>query len=180
MLSPHQVYKSYQYFNLDLKRLANILCRLERFNAHTDIPISVGQHLIHCYDIAEDLDLSPRIKQLVLYHDVPEAYYGDIPSYIKIRLGDEAHFQLDRVDKEIYKELGIEWPKKSEEDQVKMVDLTALTLEAKYGFGKRFNPDDWPEPILKSTDLIQSIVRFGYKIEDELLMLLTKYQRIDT
>lgn len=180
MLSPHQVYKSYQYFNLDLSKLANILCRIERFNSHTDIPITVGQHLVHCFDIAEEMDKSERIKQLVLYHDVPEAYYGDIPSYIKTRLGDEAHYQLDRIDHEIYDELGIEWPLKHEEDEVKEIDLTALTLEAQYGFGERFAPEDWPTPKLYEPNLIKSIVQFGHKIEDELFMLLTKYQRIDS
>lgn len=178
MLSPHQVFKSDQYFNLDIPRLANILCRLERFNAHTTTPISVGMHLIHCYLLADKLKKSDRIKQLVLYHDVPEAYYGDIPSYIKTRLGVEAEFQLDKVDREIYKELGIAWPKKREHDEVKEIDLTALTLEAKYGFETRFHPEDWPTPLLNSTEWIEDIDLCGTSYNIGLLTeLLQQYQK---
>jgi hypothetical protein len=178
MLSPHQVYKSDQYFNLDIPKLANILCRLERFNAHTDFTISVGMHLLHCYKLAELKGYSERIKQLVLFHDVPEAYYGDIPSYIKTRLGVEADYQLDRIDREIYNELGIEWPIKHEYDKVKEIDLTALTLEAMYGFGSRFNKEDWPEPFIDSTSLIEEIDLRGTSSHiDELTILLTLYTR---
>lgn len=153
------MYRGDEYFNLSTEKVANVLSRLERFNAHTRRPISVGQHLLHCYYLAEDLGYSFRERQLVLYHDVPEAYYGDIPSYIKKFLGEEASLFLHNIDVQIYEHFGIEWPKKSEHDRVKEIDLIALTLEAQYGFGDVFLSEDWPKiPDYVNTTILGDII----------------------
>jgi len=177
----HQAYKGINYFTLDLDRLANILCRIERFNAHTDFSISVGHHSIHCLYLAkEKYPNSKRIQQLALYHDISEAYYGDIPTYIKKRLGDEARYQLNLMDQEIFSRLNIDYPLKHEKDIIKEIDLTALTLEAKVGFNSLvFDKDDWPTPYTWDTYTIQTLTAYPfYALEEKLLQLFKEYQYV--
>lgn len=172
------MYRGDEYFNLSTEKVTNVLSRLERFNAHTRRPISVGQHLLHCLELAEQAGYSFREKQLVVYHDVPEAYYGDIPSYIKKFLGEEANLFLHNIDVQIYEHFGIEWPKKSEHDRVKEIDLIALALEAEYGFGTAFTVDDWPNiPATVDRLLIDDITLLSQKEVASLLDLeLNRYK----
>ena len=173
----HKVFRSDNYFNLDLPKLANVLCRIPRFNAHTKIPISVGHHSLHCLYLAKEYyPGDDRLHQLALFHDVSEAYYGDIPTYIKRLLGEEARYQLNKIDQEIFNHLGITYPLYGEKRQIKDVDLNALTLEAQVGFEDAFHLDDWPTPNITDTFIINRLLAYPlYGLEEKLLQAFKEY-----
>jgi 5'-deoxynucleotidase YfbR-like HD superfamily hydrolase len=142
--TPHELVHPDRYFDFSIASIANVLSVIPRFNGHGDNLISVGHHSLHCLYIAIELGYSPRLRQLALFHDVAEAYTGDIPTFVKRNLGAEAKAYLGELDRQVFEKLGIPYYRGDEKKIIKRIDNTALTLEAEYVFPKVFHPDDWP------------------------------------
>lgn len=151
MLTPHEIKHPAQYFDFSIESISLVLSRLPRFCGHGDGELSVAHHLIHCFRIARILfPEDKRLHQLVLYHDVPEVFYGDIPSYVKHSLGEEALSYLGQLDRDIFAKLGIEYYGGDEKRRVKLIDTLALVREAEFVFSN-FVPNDWPTPEVEVT-----------------------------
>lgn len=138
------------------------MTNLVRFTGKSDRVVTNAAHSMHCYAIA--CDNFPDNHQLQLYalvHDLPEAYYGDFPGFLKAKLGADFQFCLDEMDEIILTQLGLGMKTCVElHPELKQIDRTALALEAEYAFDK-FEPYHWPPPELyNKTDIISGFCEY--------------------
>lgn len=82
----------------DIKDVARALSLINRFQGHTKRPYSVGEHSLRC---AEHV-VSKEEQLDVLIHDFAEAYYGDIPSPVKVSLSKDYSVLEDNWLRQIY------------------------------------------------------------------------------
>lgn len=134
------------------------VCNINRFAGKADRQITVGHHLWHCLELANINGADNDFLLYCLVHDLPEAYYGDSPAYIKRDTTPEFSLYLDSIDKVIYPQLGI-----SDEYRIinhaefKKIDDNALHLEARFAFDA-YEPYYWPPTtIYDEIDVIQDI-----------------------
>lgn len=133
---------------------------INRFCGKTDRPINVAVHGLHCFLIAQAWQ--PENYKLQLYalvHDLPEAYYGDFPGFLKGHFGPDFKGVLDDIDEKIFSQLGL--PRADRivlGDDLHRIDSSALTLEAMYGFDK-FEPYHWPPlDLYHGTDIVDELI----------------------
>lgn len=146
--------------NLQIYDMVWGMCNLTRFTGKADRQVSVGVHSLHCYDIATIWH--PENYPLQLYaltHDLPEAYYGDFPGFLKPELGPDFAAVLARIDDIVLSQLGLSKDVRlALEPDLKRIDHNALALEAQYAFDA-FEPYHWPNPDLyTSTDIIEGLL----------------------
>jgi hypothetical protein len=100
----HDVEKSY----IDINDIAHALSHMNRFCGHTDFPYSVAQHSVLVYEALKQQGFESRLDILAhgLLHDASEAYLGDVTRPLKELLPEYKAIE-DRVQKEIYKRLGM-------------------------------------------------------------------------
>jgi hypothetical protein len=109
--------------DVSLEDIIHALAYLPRFNGHTDVPYSVGQHTLFCLSHAEGHYAE------VLVHDFAEAYIGDITSPLKSILPDFRAIE-ERVQRAIRVHFGLPPGVPVEaEAEVRRVDLLALSSE---------------------------------------------------
>lgn len=143
--------------NLQIYDMIWGMCNLNRFTGKSDRQISVANHGIHCFELA--LIWQPENYNLQLYaltHDLPEAYYGDFPGFLKKHLGADFEDALRSIDVTIFNQLGLSSDLRlALESDLKRIDENALALEAEYAFDK-FESYHWPKPDLYAeTDIIE-------------------------
>lgn len=143
--------------NLQVYDMVWGMAHLNRFTGKSDRQVSVLSHSLHCHDLAELW--KPEDENLRLYalvHDLPEAYYGDFPGFLKGSLGAEFQDTLRRIDDVIFLQLGLPSDiRLALESDLKRIDNNALALEAAYAFDK-FEPYHWPPTDLyEDTDIIR-------------------------
>lgn len=133
--------------DMKLETAAWALANTNRFNGHLDNQVSVLAHSLHCSHIASiAFPLNYELQMYMLFHDIPEAYTGDIVTYLKRELFNPATLaKLHRLEDDILKGYGIDLDiRATHTAAIKAIDHDALTLEADYGF-ENFNPEEWPE-----------------------------------
>lgn len=134
--------------DISLEELTHALVYNARFNGHTDIFWSVGQHSLLVEKIAVDLyrdqgnlcekDLSV-VKLMALTHDLSEGYMSDIARPFKKLLPDYLDFE-NRVQSCIYEFFGINNVDGRILDIISEADTIALATEANV----LLNPcDEW-------------------------------------
>lgn len=172
-MTPHEVqHHPFQYFDFnDRKQVARTLTRLPRFCGHGINSLSVGHHLLHCLDIGRNQGYNKRMQTLLLMHDIPEVFYGDIPTYVKKSIGEPYYDYAHKIDRDLFDHYAIPYYTKSEKDTVKVVDNTALFYEADFIFGNSFNPDDWPTPSILPNPWTHAVLDMEIEgVYDSLLM----------
>lgn len=135
------------------------MVNLRRFTGKSDRDVTNAVHSRHCYEIAKKWQPENYALQLYcLVHDFPEAYYGDFPGFLKVKLGAEFEYAIKEIDSIILNQLGLEDKTTIVlHDDMKKVDSTALALEACYAFSE-FEPYHWPPAELyKSTDIVETL-----------------------
>lgn len=134
--------------DVDLGEIARALGATNRYNGHTDVPVSVAVHSVLVGRIAEALCRGSGAALCGLLHDAHEAYIGDITSPVGAVLGARS-VALDRLKARTQHAIetavfgGIppflyEWSRLS----VAIADRIALRLEVDLAF--RAARDDWP------------------------------------
>ena len=118
---------------ITIEDIGNALSRINRFNGHTRIPWTVLQH-----SVATARLVAESYKLQALLHDATEAYICDIPTPLKLLLGDSYREVERRIAHAIGVKFGViltELPY-----PVKQADLIMLMSEKEY-----FQPDsiDW-------------------------------------
>lgn len=108
--------------------IAHSLSHINRFVGHSSRPYSVGEHVLWCQSMANDLGYSARLKLLTLIHDFEEAYTGDCPTPLKVLL-PEFSVIAKKVENAIYEHIGIKPPTPEEKYLIKRIDLTMLAIE---------------------------------------------------
>jgi hypothetical protein len=146
--------------NLQVYDMVWGMCNLNRFTGKSDRQISVAAHSLHCHTIARYWQ--PDNHELQLYaltHDLPEAYYGDFPGFLKTHLGADFEDALRRIDNVIFDQLGLPSDLRlALESDLKRIDDNALGLEACYAFDA-WEPYHWPPvDLYDKTDIIFDIV----------------------
>lgn len=148
--------------NLQIYDMIWGMCHLNRFTGKADRQVSVATHSLHCHAIAalwqpDNLDL----QYYALVHDLPEAYYGDFPGFLKNDLGADFVATLARIDDLVFNQLGLSKDVRlALEPDLKSIDNNALALEAAYAFDK-FEPYHWPKmDIYDSIDIIEDLNLF--------------------
>lgn len=127
---------------IKLGDIAQSLSRIQRFNGHTTVPVSVAQHSLLVEALIADDDYELRLAALL--HDAHEAYLGDISSPMKRAIraveqdsterktsaGHAVSILEMRFDQAIHPVFGLpatlpgEWVSK-----IRAADLMALALE---------------------------------------------------
>lgn len=154
-----KVLKSFS--ELSIEDVIQSLTHTNRFNGLCKRQISVAMHTLHCLDIYRAItpqwELDKALEINILFHDVPEVYTGDIPTYIKNLLETETGFEFSSVLEEIeFKILDhFNVPLTSKHDLLKQIDLTALALEAEFAFDS-YDKEHWSkiDKVYNRTDLI--------------------------
>lgn len=114
---------------LRLMDLAQPLAMIPRFGGHSKALRSVAAHSL---DVAELVRLrggSATTQLCALMHDAHEAFFGDVPSPWKWRLGDEFRFACERLQAAIEFDLGCGEFSKAQRLEVARADEDMLHLE---------------------------------------------------
>lgn len=132
--------------DLNINDIETSLNQLKRFLGHHDRrePLTVAQHSLLCYWLAEDAGEDDEIKAACFCHDFSEAYVGDIPTPVKELAGNSlrklikpietvvnGHFCPNLLDQEI-------------KAVVKKYDLIALEIERRAMWKSTRGVDQWP------------------------------------
>lgn len=135
--------------SVNLNDITVSLSYLARYNGHTKIFYSVGQHSINCAKILKSMGCSNRLVLIGLLHDSAEAYIGDIPSPIKKYIDGIEEIE-DNIFRCVLLHLGIDYPTVEEWDIVMEVDRSMLYFE---GPQLTENTDDWSSVFSKDVNL---------------------------
>lgn len=103
------------------------LSRAPRFAGQSLVPWSVAEHSMVVALLARPLGAAMELHGLL--HDAHEAVTGDVPSSWK---PPELRALQKGLDARIYRALGVVRPSPEEAVQVKLLDLQALVVEAKW------------------------------------------------
>lgn len=170
--------------NLQVYDMVWGMAHINRFTGKGDRQVNVLAHCLHCFELA--LIWQPENHNLQLYaltHDLPEAYYGDFPGFLKPLLGPDFEDVLARIDDCIYPQLGLAKDVRvSLHADLKRIDENALALEAEYAFDK-FEPYHWPKPDLyDELDIIKGLTCLDdialYNLYSEILTDQGKYNEV--
>jgi hypothetical protein len=163
---------------LTYRDVAHSLANQNRFSGHLDRQVSIGMHSLHCLSLAAENGFSKRMQKAALWHDGPESYYSDIPTYVKAHFGEATKSYIDTLDEDFFRKFRYPTLNLNERAILKEIDRTALTLEAMYGLDN-FDLRDWPIPTLYHwTHLINEWARLPIQIEDELIHQFRRYQNV--
>lgn len=122
--------------SIDINDIGQALSNLCRFGGQVPEFYSVAEHSIHCWELAENLNLSPKVQRTVLLHDASEAYCIDVPRTLKKLLQGYQEIE-NNIQKVIGNKYDTEFPFS---EIVHQIDNTLLKQEAEW-FG--FNCTDW-------------------------------------
>lgn len=115
----------------DIKDIARGLANTCRFGGQSTRFYSVAEHCVHASHI-----VPPELAFEALMHDAAEAYIGDIPRPLKIRLPDYEAIET-RLEISICKQFKIDYPFSIE---TKSVDMCMLAAEQTQVMN---NQDNW-------------------------------------
>lgn len=167
-----------KYINqLTYKDVAHSLANQNRFSGHLDRQVSIGAHSLHCLFIARIVGLSAKLQKAALWHDGPESYYSDIPTYVKAHFDTRTVEYIRSLDDDFHKKFRYPQLTLTEKGVLKELDRTALTIEAMYGLDN-FNLNDWPPPTMyQQIDLIKNVIVF-YNVEENLIHYFRSFQNV--
>lgn len=108
--------------------IAHALSNLCRFTGHSPRFYSVGEHSLHCLDVARMMNATPLQCLYALLHDASEAVMNDLARPVKQNVPDYKALE-DIISEVMWEVCGI--PKPTEEDYkfVKKVDNTLIIME---------------------------------------------------
>lgn len=129
---------------IDLNDIAIALSRVNRFNGHTDVSYSVGQHsVMAAKEVLRRHGSSReavRMALAALLHDASEAYICDIPKPLKPFIMGYADIE-DRLMQVIFERFGLSdmWPMNAD---LKAIDADLLVSEMRLLMPNNPNVDD--------------------------------------
>ena len=124
---------------LEENRLVQMLGNIgniARYNGTTDKPWTVLMHSLLCLELAKELSITkrPALLKSVLFHDLSEAFVGDIPRPIKSLCG-KGYKDFERaVEENIARKFDLAY--NSKHVDVKYFDDLAAKFEMLYFFGE--------------------------------------------
>lgn len=124
-----------------LEEMAVSLARQPRYTGHSDMSISIAEHLLICGALAEVMghNTDPAMMVAILTHDAHEAYTGDIATPVKRLINARSEGLLEliehRLDLAINMSLGLpSFEVLRCKSVVKEIDRLALACEVNIAF----------------------------------------------
>jgi hypothetical protein len=118
--------------------IAHALSQICRYNGHSNLFYSVGQHSLFVYELCKLAKFSKETCRAGLHHDDSEAYLTDVPSPIKDLVSGYREIE-NRLMDVVAQKYKFEWPLP---EAVKHLDLVALSIERTIlGFRRRWKID---------------------------------------
>lgn len=118
--------------DINVMDIAVSLSRQRRYAGHTLVPWSVGQHLILCGMICENLQLDEDVRTGALLHDVSETWLQDVIHPIKsVYTNSRYKKDTDRLDRIVFEHFNALHVFKDKEimRKVKIIDQLACHWE---------------------------------------------------
>jgi 5'-deoxynucleotidase YfbR-like HD superfamily hydrolase len=109
--------------------IARALSHVSRFGGHTSTFYCVAEHALLCRRLVLEAGHDPRIAFAALHHDSHEAYIGDVPTPLKVELGEVYEQLAERVDIAVAAALGLD-AADFHHEAVREADALALRIEA--------------------------------------------------
>lgn len=116
--------------------IAHALSNLCRFTGHSPRFYSVGEHSLHCLDIAIHLGASPLKCIYALMHDASEAVMNDLARPVKQNVPDYKALE-DKISNIMWDVCGVPAPTKEDYEFVKKIDNTMIFLELEQIMGRK-------------------------------------------
>lgn len=107
--------------------IAQALSNICRYGGHVERPYSVAQHAVFVRDLVIQAG-HPELGFAALHHDSHEAYIGDMPTPLKVMVGEEYATIQDTVNRVVAEALNIDVVDFTH-DVVKAADYRALEIE---------------------------------------------------
>lgn len=114
--------------DFNVEDISHALSNLCRFTGHSPRFYSVGEHSLHCLDIANFLGASPLLCLYALFHDASEAIMNDLSRPVKQNLPDYKALE-DKVSEIMWEVIGVPAPTEEDYKFVKKIDNTMIILE---------------------------------------------------
>ena len=114
---------------ITIEDIAYALSHVARYNGHTKMRYTVGQHVIMVCKELKARGYSPMTQLFGLLHDASEAYIVDMPTPIKVMLPDYLKLEKNFQDR-MYEYLVGRVPTDEEFSAFDQVDRDALYTEA--------------------------------------------------
>lgn len=151
--------------DIRIEDIAHSLSLINRFNGHTNRPISVAQHSVYVSRLSVDQtdhdcpnptvckrchDSKQRGLQGLL-HDAAEAYLGDVTKWLKSSHAMDGYREAeDAAQRVIFKRFSIPLPIHR---KIELADRLMVLFEGMKGFGKDFKIDHPNYPPLTSQQI---------------------------
>lgn len=136
-------------WEVNIDDIETSLNEVKRFNGHYKDrrPLTVAQHSLLTMMVAGKLFPENREVALgCLVHDWPEAYYGDIATPLKKKLGPQLKEVTGEIDKAVFDVvLPSSFDREVLELEVKICDLISLDIERRAMWKSTLGVDKWPE-----------------------------------
>lgn len=164
--------------DFSVEDIAHALSNLCRFTGHTPRFYSVGEHSLHCLDIAISLGASPLRCLYALLHDASEAVMNDLSRPVKQNVPD--YKKLEDIMSDIMWEVaGIPSPTKEDYEFVKKIDNTMIILELEQVMNRQ---DLYEYTLLDSfvNEIQHDIVDLsqGFKSGESKGIMIEEYERL--
>lgn len=121
-------YENFSKDDVDVTDIVYALSMICRFNGHCKKFFSVAQHSLLVYQISKEQEEPPEVQLCALLHDAQEAYVGDLPTPLKVKLNIYKIIE-QRIQKEILKKFGIEGVYKKNSRILKTYDEFVTNIE---------------------------------------------------
>lgn len=120
--------KNFKSQNVRKDFMVRSLSKINRYDGHNlhKKGYSVAQHSVMMAQSALIAYGDPRLALQCLYHDLPEAYYGDITKPLKNALGEEFKKIEESIENIVFGVLGVDFPM---DKRVKELDINIAQLE---------------------------------------------------
>ena len=153
--------------HIDLKDIVEGLIKVCRFNGQINVHYSVAQHSMYVADLVPD-----RLKYQAILHDAAEAFICDIPTPLKLYLGDR-YLELERrFNLAIGQKMGVDLI--NLHPTVKLADRIMVVSERD---ALQFKPQSWG-PEYDDAPRYPGIIH-PYEVDpDEFRELVERYQEL--
>lgn len=114
--------------DISIRDIAHSLSGLPRFTAHSEKFYTVGEHSIHCANVAKVMGLTTLQQLYALLHDASECVVNDVARPVKQNLYQYKKLE-DNIMKVIWESMGLPAPSEEDYKLVKIIDNTLLLNE---------------------------------------------------
>ncbi len=114
--------------DINIIDIAHSLSHICRFTGHGERFYSVGEHSIHCANVAKQLGYSTLLQLYALCHDASESVVNDLARPVKQDIPQYKEVE-NKIMSVIWDMLGLPHPTEEDYKKVKLIDNTLIVNE---------------------------------------------------